>query len=158
MQVTKELLQQRPLSFSSLKEFIRSPRHYVNYLTRERKQTEAMLFGAICHKLILEPQDFEKEYIIEPEFNKRTNQGKDDYAAFIAKITEQNLTAIPASTYAKAMELLGSLAYSTVVLASLFGVLLWQEMLPLDSWLAVALIIGSGIMSVIANAQSQTRN
>ncbi len=52
----------------------------------------------------------------------------------------------------------GSLAYSTVVLASLFGILLWQEILSLDSWLAVALIIGSGIMSVIANAQSQTRN
>ncbi len=52
----------------------------------------------------------------------------------------------------------GSLAYSTVVLASLFGILLWQEMLSLDSWLAVALIIGSGIMSVIANTQSQTRN
>ncbi len=52
----------------------------------------------------------------------------------------------------------GSLAYSTVVLASLFGILLWQEMLSLDSWLAVALIIGSGIMSVIANAQSQTKN
>jgi hypothetical protein len=31
-------------------------------------------------------------------------------------------------------------------------------MLPLDSWLAILLIIGSGIMSVIANAQSQTRN
>jgi threonine/homoserine efflux transporter RhtA len=45
-----------------------------------------------------------------------------------------------------------------VVLASLFGILLWQEMLSLDSWLAVALIIGSGIMSVIANAQSQTKN
>lgn len=112
MQVTKQTLQERPLSFSSLKEFIRSPRHYVNYLTKERKQTEAMLFGAVCHKLILEPQDFEKEYIIEPEFNKRTNQGKDDYAAFIAKITEQNLTAIPAATYAKAMELVGSLSYS----------------------------------------------
>ena len=52
----------------------------------------------------------------------------------------------------------GSLAYSTVVLASLFGILLWQEILSLDSWLAVALIIGSGVMSVIANAQSQTRN
>jgi drug/metabolite transporter (DMT)-like permease len=51
----------------------------------------------------------------------------------------------------------GSLAYSTVVLASLFGILLWQEMLSVDSWLAVALIIGSGVMSVIANAQSQTK-
>lgn len=52
----------------------------------------------------------------------------------------------------------GSLAYSTVVLASLFGILLWNEMLPLDSWLAILLIIGSGVMSVITNAQTRNRN
>jgi len=42
----------------------------------------------------------------------------------------------------------GSLAYSTVVLASLFGILLWQETLSPTSWLGVALIITSGIISV----------
>lgn len=109
MQVTRELLDHRPLSFSSLKEFMRSPSHYVKYLTMERKQTDAMLFGALCHKLILEPQDFDKEYIIEPEFNKRTNQGKEDYAAFLAKITEQNLTAVPPATYEKAAELVNTI-------------------------------------------------
>jgi len=51
----------------------------------------------------------------------------------------------------------GSLAYSTVVLASLFGILLWEEMLSLDSWIAIALIISSGVMSVISNAKVQTR-
>ncbi len=44
----------------------------------------------------------------------------------------------------------GSLAYTTVVLASLFGILLWGETLSLDRWLAVALIILSGIISVRA--------
>lgn len=112
MQVTQELLQNRPLSFSSLKEFMRSPQHYVKYLASDRKQTEAMLFGAICHKLILEPQDFDNEYIIEPELDKRTKQGKEDYAAFIAKITEQNLTAVPPATYEKAVELTKSLSNS----------------------------------------------
>jgi exodeoxyribonuclease VIII len=112
MQVTRELLDHRPLSFSSLKEFMRSPQHYVKYLASDRKQTEAMLFGAICHKLILEPQLFDKEYIIEPEFNKRTNQGKEDYAAFIAKITEQNLTAVPPATYEKAVSLVESVMKS----------------------------------------------
>jgi len=48
----------------------------------------------------------------------------------------------------------GSLAYSTVVIASLFGILLWHEMLPLDSWLAIALIISSGVMSVASNNKS----
>ena len=49
----------------------------------------------------------------------------------------------------------GSLAYSTVVLASLFGILLWKETLTLDNWLAILMIIGSGVMSVVANAQNK---
>jgi drug/metabolite transporter (DMT)-like permease len=44
----------------------------------------------------------------------------------------------------------GSLAYTTVVLASLFGIILWGESLSPDRWLAVGLIILSGIISVRA--------
>lgn len=44
----------------------------------------------------------------------------------------------------------GSLAYSTVVFASLFGVLLWNEILPLQGWLGMALIVASGLVSVRA--------
>ena len=39
------------------------------------------------------------------------------------------------------------LAYSTVVFSSLIGVLLWGETLPLPSWLAVALIVASGVLA-----------
>ena len=42
----------------------------------------------------------------------------------------------------------GSLAYSTIVFASLFGMLLWNEVLPLSSWLGMALIIASGVLSL----------
>lgn len=50
-----------------------------------------------------------------------------------------------------------SLAYVTVVLASLFGIVLWQEKLSVSEWLAIGLIILSGIISVNAtNASSQT--
>ncbi|MDP2964315.1 MAG: DMT family transporter [Sulfurimicrobium sp.] len=42
----------------------------------------------------------------------------------------------------------GSLAYSTVIFASLWGVLLWQEILPLGSWLAIGLIVLSGVISL----------
>lgn len=52
----------------------------------------------------------------------------------------------------------GSLAYSTVVLASLFGVLIWNEILSADRWMAIVLIISSGVMSVIANATNKTDN
>ena len=40
-----------------------------------------------------------------------------------------------------------SLAYSTVIFASLFGMLFWQETLSPGAWLAVALIIASGLVS-----------
>ena len=51
----------------------------------------------------------------------------------------------------------GSLAYTTVVLASLFGILLWKEMLSIDRWLAIVLIISSGVMSVSANASAKNK-
>ena len=50
----------------------------------------------------------------------------------------------------------GSLAYSTVVAASLLGIVLWGETLAPLSWLGVALIVLSGIISVY-NAPLQKR-
>lgn len=47
----------------------------------------------------------------------------------------------------KAM-VVGSLSYSTVVFASLFGMLLWDEELPMEGWLGMALIMASGVLSL----------
>jgi len=47
----------------------------------------------------------------------------------------------------------GSLAYSTVVFASLFGILLWGEILAPASWLAIGLIVASGAISTAATAR-----
>lgn len=41
-----------------------------------------------------------------------------------------------------------SLAYVTILLASLFGVIWWHEHLSADAWLAIGLIILSGIISI----------
>lgn len=48
----------------------------------------------------------------------------------------------------------GSLAYTAVVFASLFGTVLWQEILSPGQWLAIGLIVASGILSVRATRQS----
>ena len=40
-----------------------------------------------------------------------------------------------------------SLAYTTVIFASLFGMLLWNESLSLGAWLAIALIVASGLIA-----------
>jgi drug/metabolite transporter (DMT)-like permease len=44
----------------------------------------------------------------------------------------------------------GSLAYSTVVFASLFGIVLWGEVLPVIAWLGIGLIAIAGILSIKA--------
>ena len=40
-----------------------------------------------------------------------------------------------------------SLAYSTVIFASLFGMALWEETLTVGAWSAIALIVSSGVFS-----------
>jgi drug/metabolite transporter (DMT)-like permease len=41
-------------------------------------------------------------------------------------------------------------AYSTVIFSSIFGVVLWQERLPLVAWSAIGLIIASGLLISVA--------
>lgn len=48
----------------------------------------------------------------------------------------------------------GSLAYSTVIFSSLFGIALWDETLSPGQWSAIGLIVAGGIMSVWAMRQS----
>ncbi|MDP2144665.1 MAG: DMT family transporter [Gallionella sp.] len=42
----------------------------------------------------------------------------------------------------------GSMAYSTIIFASLFGMLLWDEVLTASSWLGMAFIVASGVLSL----------
>lgn len=44
-----------------------------------------------------------------------------------------------------------ALSYSTVIFASLFGMLIWDEHLPAAAWLAVAMIIASGLAVSLAS-------
>jgi exodeoxyribonuclease VIII len=105
MKVTIETLKERPLSFSSVKQFIKSPQHYIQYLTQERKQTDSMLLGSVVHNLILQPETFDDKYIVEPDFNKRTNQGKEDYQKFLELIAQRKLQAVPPNIFLKAKEM-----------------------------------------------------
>lgn len=42
----------------------------------------------------------------------------------------------------------GSLSYSTVIFASIFGMVLWDEALPLMGWIGIGLIIAGGVLSL----------
>ena len=45
-----------------------------------------------------------------------------------------------------------SLAYSTVVFATLLGVIFWQEHLSVIEYIGIALVVLSGLLSVRANS------
>jgi drug/metabolite transporter (DMT)-like permease len=42
-----------------------------------------------------------------------------------------------------------SLAYTTVIFSSLFGAALWQEFLPWQAWLGIALIVAGGVAATL---------
>jgi drug/metabolite transporter (DMT)-like permease len=49
-----------------------------------------------------------------------------------------------------------SLAYSTVVFSSIFGILLWDESLPWSGWLGVMLIVASGVLATALSRRTDT--
>ena len=57
------------ISKSGLDRIDQSPAHFVSYLKRERKQTDAMRFGTAMHTCLLEPEAFASEYVIQPAFS-----------------------------------------------------------------------------------------
>jgi len=44
-------------------------------------------------------------------------------------------------------QVVSTFSYSTIAFASLFGLLFWQETLPMSGWLGITLIIASGVLS-----------
>jgi len=53
-------------------------------LNQPFKETPSMFTGSMAHKAILEPNDFDKCYIVAPAINKRTKAGKEEWAEFEA--------------------------------------------------------------------------
>lgn len=45
-------------------------------------------------------------------------------------------------------QVVSTLSYSTIVFASLFGLVLWKETLTPSGWVGIALIVGSGVLSL----------
>lgn len=77
------------LSYSSISAFGISPRSFIAYKVKERKETDAMLLGTVVHCLILEPDTFAKRYVVGPNVNASTIEGKEAWAEFA---TERGVT------------------------------------------------------------------
>jgi hypothetical protein len=66
---------------------------------QEDQDTPALKFGRASHKFMLEPYDFDNEFAVIPKIDKRTKEGKEEYAKFLAENGNKEL--IDDETYEK---------------------------------------------------------
>lgn len=69
-------LQNRPVSFSALSQFIRSPKHYKHFLTGPRKKTPYYAMGSAIDCILLSEETFKKRFAVHPNYNPWTFDGK----------------------------------------------------------------------------------
>ena len=111
------------LSFSAIKEFAKSPSHFINYKLGDKKQTAAMKQGSLIHCAILEPNELENRYCIleqkdlpNPESDFRNTENKKFKALFEEKAKAQNKEIISPAEWQNAIER-RDLAYNNEVVS-----------------------------------------
>lgn len=105
--LVRKTLETRPLSYSSIKNFIKSPQHYIEYITAERKpDTDATRLGKLFDIMLLTPEKFEKIYRI---FNKAVGTGsRATNSEAKEKAEEDGVVLIDQELYDKALDMVSS--------------------------------------------------
>ncbi len=62
VEMNMEQLMARPLSYSSLKQFSKSPKHFIEYRTKPFAPSEAMILGSAFEDLVFNEENFDKKY------------------------------------------------------------------------------------------------
>ena len=66
-----------------LKKVLQSPAHARQYLLHPPEPTPAMRLGTALHLALLEPHLYEQQVVVQPDFNRRTNDGKLQYSKWL---------------------------------------------------------------------------
>jgi hypothetical protein len=79
--IDQEFLKTRPLSYSSIKQFKRSPLHYYTYLTEPREPaSDAQKLGSLVEQYLLNPEKVDKYFFVIGTIDRRSNAGKELFA------------------------------------------------------------------------------
>lgn len=82
----KEYRQREGVSSSELKNMVKSPMHCKYWRENPiEKETPALLFGRASHKYVLETYDFYNEFVVVPNCDRRTREGKEIWNKFVAE-------------------------------------------------------------------------
>lgn len=83
--INDEFLKKRPLSASSLKEFRKSPKHYIEYLIKPREFKDEFTIGKACECILLEKEKFNDKFRIYNKFDKRSDKAKARWAEMLVE-------------------------------------------------------------------------
>lgn len=96
----KEYRSHPAISRSELWRMDDSPEKFKWFREHPPATTPAFLFGQVAHKLLLQPDTFDTEFIVMPPIDRRTKAGKEQYEAFLSEAGER--AVVTADDYDKA--------------------------------------------------------
>ena len=99
----KEYRNHPAVSRSELFKISESPEKFRYYKDNPQPPTPALIFGQVFHKMALQPEDFDNEFIVAPNVDRRTKSGKEAYADFLEKAEGKTLITEDDYDKAKAM-------------------------------------------------------
>jgi len=67
----------------------KSPMHYKYALENPQEDTPALRFGRAFHMAVLQPEEFERNYVIAPDLDRRTKSGREEWQAFIDNLGDR---------------------------------------------------------------------
>ena len=103
--MTREEYNAQPgLSYSGIKELLRSPAHYQLHLKAEREETKALRIGSAVHMGFLLPDKFTASYAQAPECDRRTKDGKALYQHALDSL-KPGQTLLPSDEYEEVIRL-----------------------------------------------------
>lgn len=109
----KEYRQHPAISRSELWWLNRSPEYFKYRMDHPTEPTPALLFGQVAHKLLLEPEDFDTDFVVAPDVDRRTKEGKAVWAAFLESSWDKS--AVDYATYEQASEMVNVAMQNQIV-------------------------------------------
>lgn len=86
------------ISKSRLSNFSVCPAYFKWREENPEEETKELIEGSAFHKLVLEPETFDKEFIVAPSFDRRTKEGKLAYNHF-CELVVSGITVITQEQY-----------------------------------------------------------
>lgn len=100
------------LSSSDIKMLLENPYKYkIGY---KKPKSENLALGSAVHSLILEPENFKRDFLVMPDLNLRTKEGKEEKAKLEYEAESSGKILIKEDSYKKALDIVDNFKQRSV--------------------------------------------